>query len=187
MGHQRDELAERRGRFGLCRRQQSDLHDTTRTNIVITASSRLFPSPLPTPRRRLRLKRGRRGISGPTSLGQNQRRVLTLASANAYSGAPPSAAARCFVNNTTASGDRLGTGSPSPMAAPSAAPAASRVPSLVNSGGTLAPGTPQAVLTLSNTLALAPGSLTIMQVSRSPLTNTLVRTYGALTRAAHCW
>jgi hypothetical protein len=50
----------------------------------------------------------------------------------------------------------------------------------VNSGGTLAPGNPLGPLTINNSLTLAPGSMTFVQVQHSPLTNSAVKISGAL-------
>ena len=51
----------------------------------------------------------------------------------------------------------------------------------VNSGGALAPGNPLGILTVSNSLMLAVGSTTFMQVGHSPLTNNAARVIGTLT------
>jgi len=51
----------------------------------------------------------------------------------------------------------------------------------VNSGGTLAPGNPLGALTISNSLTLADGSQTQVQVQHSPLTNDAVNVSGILT------
>jgi autotransporter-associated beta strand protein len=51
----------------------------------------------------------------------------------------------------------------------------------VNSGGALASGNPLGALTLSNSLTLAAGSTTFVQLEHSPLTNDVVNVLGALT------
>lgn len=51
----------------------------------------------------------------------------------------------------------------------------------VNSGGAFAPGNPLGTLTINNTLTLAAGSTTFVQVEHSPLTNDTVLTGGTLT------
>ena len=50
----------------------------------------------------------------------------------------------------------------------------------VNSGGAFAPGNPLGVLTISNSLTLAAGSTTFMQVQHSPLTNNAANISGTL-------
>jgi autotransporter-associated beta strand protein len=50
----------------------------------------------------------------------------------------------------------------------------------INSGGAINPGNPLGVLTLSNSLTLAAGSTTFVQLEHSPLTNDLVNVMGAL-------
>jgi autotransporter-associated beta strand protein len=52
---------------------------------------------------------------------------------------------------------------------------------IVGSSATLAPSNSFGVLTFSNALTLAPGSATLLEVSRAPLTNDLVRVLGTLT------
>ena len=49
---------------------------------------------------------------------------------------------------------------------------------MVNAGGKLAPGNPLGVLTISNSLTLAAGSTTFVQVQPSPLTNDLIKISG---------
>ncbi len=51
----------------------------------------------------------------------------------------------------------------------------------VNPGGALVPGNPLGALTISNTLTLAAGSTTFVQIQHSPLTNDSVQVTGLLT------
>jgi fibronectin-binding autotransporter adhesin len=51
---------------------------------------------------------------------------------------------------------------------------------VVQPGGILSPGTGLGILTISNTLTLMPGSTVLMELSKSPVTNDLVRVTGAL-------
>src|SRR6185312_13749392 len=54
-------------------------------------------------------------------------------------------------------------------------------PVTVNSGGSLAPGSPLGTLTISNNLTLVAGSTTYVQVQHSPLTNDAMTVLGTLT------
>jgi hypothetical protein len=51
----------------------------------------------------------------------------------------------------------------------------------VNAGGVLAPGYPLGTMTLSNTLALAAGSTTLMQIRAAVLSNATVNVMGGIT------
>lgn len=51
----------------------------------------------------------------------------------------------------------------------------------IDSGGAFAPGNPLGTLTLSNSLTMAPGSTTFVQLEHSPLTNDMVNVLGTLT------
>ncbi|HTR43225.1 MAG TPA: autotransporter-associated beta strand repeat-containing protein [Pseudomonadales bacterium] len=51
----------------------------------------------------------------------------------------------------------------------------------IDTGGALAPGNPLGTFTISNNLTLAAGSMTLMQVQHSPLTNDSVKVSGTLT------
>ena len=53
-------------------------------------------------------------------------------------------------------------------------------PVAVQPGGVLAPGASPGILTISNTLTLLPGSTTLLEVSKSPVTNDSVRVTGAV-------
>jgi autotransporter-associated beta strand protein len=54
-------------------------------------------------------------------------------------------------------------------------------PTTIQSGGTLSPGAPISTLTFSNSLTMASGSTSIIEVNQSPLTNDVVKVSGALT------
>src|SRR4029077_2132605 len=56
-------------------------------------------------------------------------------------------------------------------------------PVTVQAGGTIAPGANFGKLTVNNTITLQAGSTTLMEISKAPLTNDVLRTTSALSYA----
>ncbi|HSY19584.1 MAG TPA: autotransporter-associated beta strand repeat-containing protein [Candidatus Acidoferrales bacterium] len=114
-------------------------------------------------------------LSGAGKLTKTGSGTLTLLGTNAYTGGTMVSAGKLLVNGSLAAGAVTitnggvlgGTGVISG-------------PVTINSGGMLAPGNPLGTLTISNTLLLAGGSISV-QVQHSPLTNSTLKIPGILT------
>jgi len=106
--------------------------------------------------------------------------TLTLSAANTYSGATVIGNGTLAVSNT--SGSATGTGNVSVQSGGTLT-GTGTLGGLVTvaAGGRLIPGNPLGTLTISNSLILASGSATYIQVQHSPLTNNAIKTYGTLT------
>ena len=118
--------------------------------------------------------------SGVTSLIKIGTGMLVLSGPNTYSGGTTVSNGILMVSNSVGTATGLG-----PVTVfNGGALAGSGIISgavTVNSGGALAPGDPLGALTLSNSLTLAAGSSTFVQLEHSPLANDAVNVMGALT------
>jgi autotransporter-associated beta strand protein len=120
------------------------------------------------------------GNVNPTTVNKAGTGWLNLTGANTYSGGTTINGGTLLVNNATGSG--IGVGSA--IVATGGALGGTGIisgPVTVNSGGALAPGSPLGTLTISNSLTLAAGSTTYVQIQHSPLTNDSVTVTGTLT------
>jgi autotransporter-associated beta strand protein len=114
----------------------------------------------------------------PIGLAKSGSGTLTLTAGNTYT------------NTTTVSGGTLlvnGSITASPVTVASGGTLGgigtlSR-PVTVQAGGTIAPGAGIGKLTVNATITLQPGSTTLMEISKSPLTNDVLRTISTLTCA----
>ena len=106
--------------------------------------------------------------------------TLTLTGPNTYSGGTFISSGTLAVNNTSGAGTGSGT-----LTVQSAGTLAGTGmvggPVIVAAGGRLMPGNPAGVLTISNNLSLASGSITYFQVQHSPLTNSALKVSGTFT------
>ena len=122
------------------------------------------------------------GTANPTSVIKTGTGRLMLTGANTYRGGTTINGGGLVVNNPAGNGGS-GTGSGTVIVASGGTIAGSGIISgavTVQSGGTLSPGNPLGALTISNSLTLAAGSLTLLQIQHSPLTNSAVKISGAL-------
>ena len=120
------------------------------------------------------------GTAATVAIIKTGTNTLTLTGANGYSGGTTINGGILQVNNATGSG--IGVGSA--IVATGGALGGTGLISgsvTVNSGGALAPGSPLGTLTISNSLTLAAGSTTYVQIQHSPLTNDSVTVTGTLT------
>jgi rhamnogalacturonan endolyase len=117
--------------------------------------------------------------AGVTSLIKIGTGALILTGANTYSGGTTVSGGTLQVNSFPSSG----TGSGGVVVNAGGTLGGTGIisgPVTVNLGGALAPGNPLGTFTISNTLTLATGSTTFMQVQHSPLTNDAVKVSGTL-------
>jgi autotransporter-associated beta strand protein len=112
------------------------------------------------------------GSLGLTKIGNNR---LTLSGVNTYSGATVVSAGTLAINGTNGAGT-LTVANNGTLAGSGLINGAATV----QAGGTLAPGTSVGTLSISNSLTLAASSTTLMEISKSPLSNDLLRLSGAL-------
>jgi len=103
----------------------------------------------------------------------------TLTGTNTYSGGTTVSNGTLVVNNT--GGSATGSGAVTVSGGALAGNGIISGSVMVNSGGTLAPGNPLGMLTISNSLTLASGSITLVLVQHSPLTNSAVNVSATLT------
>jgi len=118
------------------------------------------------------------GTVGTVAVTKTGSNTQTFTNANTYTAGTTINGGTLLVNNAKGSG----TGAGAVIVASGGTLAGNGIISgavSVNSGGAFAPGNPLGTLTISNTLTLAAGSSTLVQVGHSPLTNTLVRIIGS--------
>ena len=118
--------------------------------------------------------------SGGGTLAKLGNGTLTLTGTNTYTGGTVIGGGTLMVGN--AGGSATGTGGVTVQFGGTLGGSGAVGGAVtVNSGGTLAPGNPLGVLVISNSLTLADGSQTQVQVQHSPLTNDAVNVTGILT------
>jgi len=106
--------------------------------------------------------------------------TLTLAAANTYTGSTTVAGGWLQVNGSVAAGSAVTVGAGGVLGGSGVI----NGPATVQNGGTLTPGSslnPLGTLTFGSSLTLAPGSLSIFNLSQSPTTNATAKISGALT------
>ena len=117
--------------------------------------------------------------AGVTSLIKIGTGVFILSGPNTYSGGTTVSGGTLLANNTAGSA----TGSGAVVVNSGGQLGGSGIidgPVVVNSNGTLMPGNSPVILTVSNNLTLAAGSMMILQISHAPLTNSSVKVSGTL-------
>jgi autotransporter-associated beta strand protein len=107
------------------------------------------------------------GTTRITKLGTG---TWTLTGANTYDGATTISAGRLNIN-----GDHSGASGPVTVAAPATLGGNGTIGSSTTNNGTLSPGTSIGRLTFNGTLRLNPGSRTYIEISKTELTNDVVR------------
>ncbi|MGH8024036.1 MAG: autotransporter-associated beta strand repeat-containing protein, partial [Limisphaerales bacterium] len=117
--------------------------------------------------------------AGVTSLIKTGTGKLILSGANTYSGGTTISGGALVAGNSTGSATGSGVVNVNSGGTLTGKGIISGAVT-VNSGGSLLPGDPLGVLTISNNLALAAGSMTVVQVQHSPLTNDAVKISGTL-------
>jgi autotransporter-associated beta strand protein len=118
-------------------------------------------------------------LSGAGGLIKTGAGMLTLSGTNTYSGGITVSNGTLLANSMA--GSATGPGSVTVAGGTLGGIGIISGAVTVNSGGMLAPGNPLGVLTVSNTLTLAAGSTTFMQVQHSPLTNNNTKVSSTLT------
>ena len=117
--------------------------------------------------------------SGTTALVKTGTGTWTITGTNIYSGGTTVSNGTLVINNNAGSG--TGSGAVTVSGGTLAGAGVISGSAGINSGGTLAPGNPLGILTISNSLTLASGSVTFMQVQHAPLTNDAIKVSGTLT------
>lgn len=117
--------------------------------------------------------------SGQTALVKTGTGVWTLTGANTYSGGTVLSNGTLLCDNSA--GSATGSGTVTVAGGALAGNGIITGPVTVISGGTLTPGSPLGMLTVSNSLSLASDSVTLIQAEHLPLTNSAVYTSGTIT------
>jgi rhamnogalacturonan endolyase len=116
--------------------------------------------------------------SGTTAISKTGTGNWTITGTNTYTGGTTVSSGVLIVNNVAGSGTGSGVVTVNGGVLAGTGVIAGSV--AVNSGGTLAPGNPLGMLTVSNIVGLASGNVTIMQAQHSPLTNSALKVSGTL-------
>jgi autotransporter-associated beta strand protein len=119
-------------------------------------------------------------LSGTGALAKTGGGTLTLSNANTYSGTTTISGGKLSVNNSSGSGTGFGTVTVASGGTLGGSGIISGA-TIVQSGGTLAPGNSPGTLTFSNSLTLNSGCTNIFEISKSPFTNDVAKVVGALT------
>jgi autotransporter-associated beta strand protein len=121
------------------------------------------------------------GTVGTVAVTKTGSGILTLTGTNNYSGGTTINGGGLFVNNAKGSA----TGSGAVMVNSGGGLGGTGIisgPVTVNTGGVLAPDNTLEPLTISNSLTLATGAFTLMQVQHSPFTNSSLKVSGTMTQ-----
>lgn len=119
------------------------------------------------------------GTVGTVAIATTGTGTLALTDGNGYSGGTTIGGGTLLINNTRGSGTGSGAVTVNSGGTLSGTGIISGAVT-VNIGGMFSPGNPLGTLTITNSLTLAGGSTTFMQVQHSPLSNDVVKIIGAL-------